>query len=204
LLRGGGLWLLERAASPLGARLASLLLVAAWAVATGALHLDGLADTVDGLSGGRGDRERSLAIMRDSRIGAHGATALVLALALKWAALEQVLALGPGPFWVAPVVARFVCTLLLARFRYARPQGLGSAFAARVGWREVGLGSLALAPLAYVLGVSLLGPALWGMAVAFGLALWARARLGGLTGDVHGAAVELCEIGVLFGLCVAG
>src|SRR4051812_38621268 len=72
LLISGLLWGASLVLSGLGARVAAIALVALWAIVTGALHLDGLADTVDGLSGGRGDRTRTLEIMKDSRIGAHG------------------------------------------------------------------------------------------------------------------------------------
>lgn len=203
-LLGGILWLGERASAPLGPRLSALLLVVLWAFVTGAFHLDGLADTVDGLSGGRGDRARSLEIMRDSRIGAHGATALVLALSLKWVALEEALTLGKGALWLAPVVARFGCTLLLASFPYARSQGLGSAFVKRVGLAEVALGTVAVVPALWAVGGASFVPTSVGLAAALALAGWARLRLGGLTGDVHGAAIEVCEIGVLLGACALG
>ena len=91
---------------------------------TGGLHLDGVADVFDGLGGGHGDRERILRIMRDSRIGAHGATALVLVLAVKVAALAELL--GRGALWplvVAPAVARFAVVPLIVLLPYARRGG---------------------------------------------------------------------------------
>jgi adenosylcobinamide-GDP ribazoletransferase len=198
LLLAGAAWML----GPLGPRVAALALVAVWALLSGALHLDGLADTFDGLGGGRGERARTLEIMRDSRIGAHGATALVLVLGLKWAALERVLELGLGAWLAAPVVARLVATVLLASFPYARHQGLGSAFSGRVGLREVAVGCLALLPLAWLFRLGFALPALLGAAVALVLALRMHRLLGGLTGDVHGAAIELCETALLVGLPV--
>jgi adenosylcobinamide-GDP ribazoletransferase len=196
------LWAATWALSPLGPRLAALLVVALWALLSGALHLDGLADTFDGLGGGRGDRARMLDIMRDSRIGAHGAAALVLVLGLKWAALERVLELGHGAWLAAPVVARLVATVLLATFPYARSEGLGSAFAGRVGAREVLVGALGLAPLAWLLSLDFALAALVGVALAVLLALRMHRLLGGLTGDVHGAAIELCETAMLVALPV--
>ncbi len=197
------LLLAQLALLPLGPSVCAMCIVAAWAWLTGALHLDGLADTVDGLSGGRGDRERTLAIMRDSRIGAHGAVALFIVLALKWAALEQLFR-ASNPLWLAaPVVARFVCTALLALFSYAREQGLGSAFAGRVGLAEVMIGFAVFIPIGAWLGPHLplvAFAALAGAACAFLVALKARAHLGGLTGDVHGAAIEVCEVGMLLAL----
>jgi len=203
---GGLLWTLSRGLEPLfGGPLSALLLVTAWAWLTGGLHLDGLADTVDGLSGGRGDRARTLEIMRDSRIGSHGATALALGLMLKSAALWRARSLGVEVVWFVPMVARFACTVLLATFPYARAQGLGSAFAGSVGWMEVGLGALALAvPLGLLgLGAGALGYGLGaavGLACALGFSYRVRLLLGGLTGDVHGAAIEIAEIAMLLAL----
>src|SRR5687768_16835130 len=79
-----GAWVLEPVLAP---SLCAAALVAFWAYATGGLHLDGVADVFDAFSGGRGDRERTLEIMRDSRIGAHGAVALVLVLLTKFVAV---------------------------------------------------------------------------------------------------------------------
>lgn len=194
------LWLAAQLLSPLGNAATAMCLVALWAFLTGALHLDGLADTVDGLSGGRGDRERTLSIMRDSRIGAHGAVALCLALGLKWVALDRALSLSDERWIIAPTLARFACTLLLATFAYARPQGLGSAFAERVGVFEVVLGALAFVPLYAWLGPTLLAPAAVGVTLAWLVAYRVRRVLGGLTGDVHGAAIEVSEIGVMLAL----
>jgi adenosylcobinamide-GDP ribazoletransferase len=174
-------------------------LIILWTILTGAFHLDGLADTVDGLSGGRGDRQRALAIMRDSRIGAHGAVAVALLLMLKWAVLEQALVLNDRSWFMAPVVARFGCTMLLAFFPYARSQGLGSAFAKNVGIQQIAIGSLGLALTVFYCDVSGRPWApLAGIAVALAIAFYARSKLGGLTGDVHGASIELSELAVLF------
>jgi adenosylcobinamide-GDP ribazoletransferase len=192
----GAAWLL----APLGPRVAAVVLIALWALVTGGLHLDGLADTFDGLGGGRGDRARALDIMRDSRIGAHGATALVLLLGLKWAALERALELGLTPWLAAPVLARLSATILLAVFPYARTQGLGSAFAGRVGLREIAVGALAVVPLVWVFRLGFAPAGLAGAALALAIALRMQKLLGGLTGDVQGAAIELFETAFLVAL----
>lgn len=183
-----------------GARLAALVLIALWVAITGGLHLDGLADTVDGLSGGRGERERVLTIMRDSRIGSHGALSLVLLVALKWAALEAVLTRGQDAWVIAPVGARFACTLLIAAFPYARSEGLGSAFEGAPHLRSLAVGGLALLAALVALGLSALLGAAAGLAVALALALRMKRLLGGLTGDVYGAAVELSELAALLAI----
>jgi len=93
--------------------------------------------------------------MRDSRIGAHGAVALVLALGLKWVALEPLLRSGDQRWLAAPLVARFVCTVLIACFSYARSDGLGRVFAGAVGPGAVLLAALPLVPLLIWLGPTL-------------------------------------------------
>jgi len=190
-------WAGSQLVGALGVRLAALLAVALWVLTTGGLHLDGLADTVDGLSGGRGERARTLEIMRDSRIGAHGALALSLVLMLKWAALEQVLSLGTRHWWVAPVAARFAATLCIALFPYARSEGLGGPF---VGMVKVPAILLGVVPV--VLFALWLGPSTWAatgaaVVVALLVSLRVKHRLGGLTGDTYGAAIELAELAAL-------
>jgi adenosylcobinamide-GDP ribazoletransferase len=177
---------------------ASVLLVALWTVLTGGLHLDGLADTADGLGGGW-SRERALAIMRDARSGPYGVTAIVLVLGLKVAALAS---LPDGLVWrtllVAPVLGRAGPLLLVRLSRPARPEGAGHAFAA--GARGPSLVAAGL--VAAIVSVAALGP--WGLVplgatglAAWGLAAYLRRRLGGFTGDTLGALIETIEAGVL-------
>jgi adenosylcobinamide-GDP ribazoletransferase len=188
--------------SPLlrGALLAALL-----AILTGGLHLDGLADLFDGLGAARGDRARMLEIMRDGRIGAFGAAALAFLVLAKVAALAEVL--GRGDLLVVlvfPAVARAAVTPLVALFPYARPEGLGRAFAGHAGRREVGIAVAFTAGLLLVGGgARLLLPALVAGAVALALGVWLGRKLGGLTGDVYGAAIELTEVAFLVAALIA-
>ena len=176
----------------------AMLLVALWAGLTGGLHLDGLADTCDGLGGGW-SRERALSIMRDARSGPYGVTAIVLVLGLKAAALAS---LPEGLAWralvLAPVLGRAGPLLLVARGRPARPEGAGHALAAGSRWPALVAGAL----VAALVSIATLGA--WGalaLAVAGGMAwAWAaylRHRLGGFTGDTLGALVEGIEAVVL-------
>jgi adenosylcobinamide-GDP ribazoletransferase len=178
--------------------LAAVLLVAALAAMTGGLHLDGVADVFDALGGGRGDRKRMLDIMRDSRIGAHGAAALVLLLLAKIFAVVQVLERRDLSALLAfPAVGRWAVTPAIVFFPYARTEGLGRAFSGEAGKRQVAIATVfALGSLA-ALGPRLLVPAAGALAVAIVLALWLRQRLGGLTGDVYGAVVEVAEVTML-------
>ena len=109
----------------------AVLIVVAWKVVTGGLHLDGLADCLDGLAGR--DRAHRLAIMRDSRIGTFGAAGLVLFLMLEVAAVAE---LPPSVRWrvllVAPAIARVAPPVLARLFGAARTEGQGAAFVASV------------------------------------------------------------------------
>lgn len=187
----------SRLVSALGAPLAALITVSLWVLITGGLHLDGLADSVDGLSGGRGDRTRTLEIMRDSRIGSHGALALMLVLALKWAALERALVIEQ-PIWImAPIAARFACTLIVLGFPYARASGLGSPFVGLPPAPTLITAAGAVGIAAVLIGPWSLVPALIASLCAVGVALRMNGLLGGLTGDVYGAAIELAELAAL-------
>ncbi|HZZ85434.1 MAG TPA: adenosylcobinamide-GDP ribazoletransferase [Anaeromyxobacteraceae bacterium] len=192
-------------AGRLGPPLAAALLLAAHAFLTGGLHLDGLADVVDGLSAGHRDRARTLAIMKDSRIGAHGAAALVLALLVKWAALTPLLA--RRDLWALlafPVVARWLAVPLVVFFPYARPEGMGKPFHGGARPWHLGLATILAALAVGGAGGAVLLPSLAAV-VAGGLAaLAAWRRLGGLTGDVYGACIELAELGFLVAAAAAG
>ncbi|MEW6595461.1 MAG: adenosylcobinamide-GDP ribazoletransferase [Thermodesulfobacteriota bacterium] len=173
----------------------ALLLVAVLAWLTRGLHLDGLADLLDGLGGGS-EPARRLAIMKDSGIGAFGVIGLILLLGLKASAVADLL---PELFadnkmlLIMPLVAgRWAMVLLAWRGCYPREQGTGHAFVGQVGLAEVVVSSLFVVPLC------LLGPAailvlVASLLPAFFLYFKATRALGGITGDVLGASCELGE-----------
>ncbi len=174
------------------------LLLLAWVVATGALHLDGLADTCDGLAGMT--PERRLAIMEDVRTGAYGVVGVVSLLIVKFAALAS---LGPGALpaalVAAPLLGRWTMTLVITVFPYARgPGGLGYQFK-----RGTGIPGLVASTVFSLVLVFVLMP--WRPAVALtaviplalGLGWWLARRLGGLTGDTYGMICEFVETAVL-------
>jgi adenosylcobinamide-GDP ribazoletransferase len=182
-----------------GSTVSAVAIVAVSAMLTGGLHLDGVADLFDALGGGRGNRERMLEIMRDSRIGAHGATALMLVLAAKIALVDALLNQHNAlPLLLAPSCARWITPLLMKQFPYARETGLGRGFHDHVRWHHVLIATLffgiALATFAqctaWAAGISMLMCLLLCMRVAH--------LLSGLTGDVYGAAIELAEACFLF------
>lgn len=179
--------------------LAALLAVAADAALTGMLHLDGLADAADGLLPPV-DRSRRLAIMATPDVGAFGATALLVAVVARIAALG---ALTPDPLLLAGLWggARAGMALTLARLPYARDRGTASGFAGRAGVPPA-LGLAAAAALVVAaLGVVPGGATVAAMVAGFAaVAVLALRRLGGYTGDVLGAAGVVAET---LGLLVA-
>lgn len=174
------------------------LLVAAWVGLTGGLHLDGVADAVDGLGGGWG-REESLAIMRDTRLGSYGVIGIVLALILLVSVLYALGRTRTTGLLLAPTLGRLTPLLLARLCPPARPDGLGADFARGL----TGRGFAAALVIAAAAGLSLLG--WWGVVLlAWVCALTALAawyltrRLGGMTGDLLGAVVAGAELFVLF------
>jgi adenosylcobinamide-GDP ribazoletransferase len=191
------LWLLQQAGSrPL---LAAALTIGLLALLTRAMHLDGLADTADGL-GSRRPTEAALAIMRKGDVGPFGVVALVLTLLVQVAALASLVVQGRAGFGLvlALVVSRLVLPFGCSRgVPAARPDGLGQVVAGSVGRARLATTTaLSVVVLALVGWASGSGP---GTAVAglVGLAAgvlacgWCVHRLGGITGDVLGACVEV-------------
>ncbi|MGJ3261534.1 MAG: adenosylcobinamide-GDP ribazoletransferase [Rhodospirillales bacterium] len=180
--------------SPLGCALVSL---AVQAVVTGALHEDGLADVADGL--GASERERTLEIMRDSRIGAYGVLALVFSVGLRAAMIAGIP--GPGYAFAAIVAAAMFSRGLLPAVMHVLPPARSDGLAQSAGQPDVRAAAIAAAigvvglftllPLSVALAAVLLALVLGG-AVAW----WARARLGGQTGDVLGTVQQVTEFAV--------
>ncbi|HSL52086.1 MAG TPA: adenosylcobinamide-GDP ribazoletransferase [Candidatus Deferrimicrobiaceae bacterium] len=205
LLLGGVLALAGRLADALWPPLVgAALLVAAWKVATGGIHLDGLADSLDGLAGR--DAARRIVIMRDSRTGVFGAAGLILLLLLAVAALAGLSAsVRLRVLVLAPVIGRVTPLLAGAWLAPATPgQGLGAAFAAGLSrWAGIAHALAACGLAAWLLGVWGVAAAAAGWAVALLAAALIARRLGGVTGDVLGAVVELAELGTLLGAAAA-
>ncbi len=210
LLAAGTAWLGARYASPLvGAVLAVALL--AWL--TRGLHLDGLADTADGLGPLRGP-ERALAVMRSGDVGPFGVATLVLVLLLQVACLAQLLAVDGG--WLGLVTAVLAARLAMSRTGLpgvptAAGSSLGAAVAGTVS--RVWLAGCAVLAAGLVVGVAavlgnlelaarLLAAAGVGLAAGELLHRRARARLGGVTGDVMGAAGEVTAAASLLAAAV--
>jgi adenosylcobinamide-GDP ribazoletransferase len=183
---------------------ASGLLVAFLAAATGSLHMDGLADTVDALGAGR-TRERRLEVMRDSHIGAFGAVALAILILLQWLALASLVPPWRSPaLLVFPMLGRAAMVAAIAAFPYARSEGLGVLFRAHIWpWPAPVAAAVSLAVTIVYFGAT--GVALWGASLLSAALMGAffSQRLGGLTGDTYGAICEVSQIVVLL-LIVSG
>ncbi|QXI49070.1 MULTISPECIES: adenosylcobinamide-GDP ribazoletransferase [Pseudomonas] len=200
LLFGLLLWLASHLLQAAPAPLHAALLLTLWVLLSGALHLDGLADSADAWLGGFGDRERTLQIMKDPRSGPIAVVTLVLVLLLKFCALWVLVEQGSGvQLLLAPLIGRAAMLGLFLSTPYVRPGGLGQALAEH----------LPRAAAAWVLlGCALFCLVLSGWIVVLALAIfgWLRQlmcrRLGGTTGDTAGALLELLELGVVLGLAL--
>jgi adenosylcobinamide-GDP ribazoletransferase len=192
--------------------IAALLALTATAIATGAFHEDGMADTFDAL-GGQVSRARALEIMRDSRIGTYGAAALGLSLLLRWQAIAAL------PPWTAAIAlicahtaARAGAASLMATLVYVR---LEDDAKAKPVAQDLGLGNLfatiAAGLLPAAISVAML-PTMWRpicagliaiVVVRMFCAAWFRRRLDGYTGDTLGCCEQLGEIAFLLAVVAA-
>lgn len=202
LLLGGLLSLLAWLGAAGGPFLQAALVLSGWVILTGGLHLDGLADSADAWIGGYGDRERTLAIMKDPACGPMGVLALLLTLLLKWSALVVLLPHSPAALWLAPLAGRLALPWLLLATPYVRPGGLGDLLSRHLPRRALKR-VLALGAV----GLVLLPQGFIALLVTLGVALLGRRalcqRLGGTTGDTAGALLEITETAVVVALALA-
>ncbi|MEW5803952.1 MAG: adenosylcobinamide-GDP ribazoletransferase [bacterium] len=167
---------------------------------SGGIHVDGFTDAVEGFYAGR-NKEDILRIMRDTHIGSIGALALFSLLALKIAFLTALPQSVKGNILlIMPMLGRWIIVFLAATGKYARSDGgLGEAFFTHTSRKQFFRASIF--PLMVIL---LLFP-VWGLLLLgvlftlnFGLSLWVKKRINGLTGDILGALNEVTETAVLF------
>ncbi len=199
-------WMLQDAPTILSAA----IVLTAWVLISGGLHLDGLADSADAWAGGLGDCDKTLAIMKDPSCGPVGVVSIVLLLLLKFAALHTLLEASASAslfnlpmlvILIAPILGRTIPSLLFLTTPYVRQNGLGSLLVA-------GLPRRGLIFVIVVVAISVLllagGIGLWLLLAVVIVFVLARRlmiqRIGGVTGDVAGALIEITETGVL--VCV--
>lgn len=203
-LGGGVFWMAREIGLP--ALVAAALAIGFLAVATGALHEDGLADTADGFGGGR-SREAKLAIMRDSRKGTYGVLALVIVTLLRVGALAALAgAQGFAALIAAAALGRGFAALPMSLLPAARADGLGRGAGRAPGFAAclaliLAVAAATLAAAGYALPWRALGYAVAGafFAVLF-VSLMAARQIGGSTGDVLGAAILAGEAAALVAL----
>lgn len=187
----------------LGARIdpwtGALAALFAWVSVTGALHLDGLADVADAAGAAHKDRERLGAALADPHVGSFGVTAVALQLITKSVLLHDLIASGNiAPLVLVPFAAR-IGPLAWARALPPLHQGLGSRFQDAVTLGHLVAWGAALIVAAWLDLAFLAAPLL-----IAGWAAWLRRRLGGISGDGHGAGIELVETGLLAVLLIVG
>ena len=180
----------------------SVIIVLTLTVISGAVHLDGLADTADALGAGR-NRERALEILQDSRIGAFGAIAIFFDLILKILALSTIA--GSARYFaliLAPGLARYAMVMVARRIEYLRAGGAGSTLLADDGKRWPRRKFVFILPMIFVVAAKFQGVKAFVVAIAVVIAMrsFYRRWLGGVTGDLIGACGELVEVAVLVAL----
>lgn len=196
--------------TPMSALVAAVLVTMASVVLTGAFHEDGLADVADGL-GGSQDRLRALDIMKDSRIGAFGALALLLVILLKLALLAVLWSAGPPvlawALFAAHVASRFFPLLLVRTMAHVGDEGRskskpladqisGASLLVAFAWTLAAQALVVLAAPGMVLAWPLLAASL----ACLWMWRWFRRRLQGFTGDCLGATQQVCELAFYLGL----
>lgn len=179
--------------------LSAALLLVTWVLVTGGLHLDGLADSMDAWVGGMGDRERTLAIMKDPCCGPAGVVSIVLLLLLKFAALHAIIESGNLIILLlAPLLGRTVLLPLFITTPYVRSNGLGAPISSCLSRQLIVPVFVAALVIVFVLaGIE----SLWLMLMMTLVFIWSRIlmmrRIGGMTGDVAGGLVETTELSIL-------
>jgi adenosylcobinamide-GDP ribazoletransferase len=211
LTLGAVLWSVALAVSRLTDLLGAAIVLATWVLLTGALHVDGLADTADAWVGGHGDRERTLSIMKDPRSGPVAVAAVNCLLLLKLAALAAVAAHPHAAPWrdprlaagcmLPPALGRAAIPLLFAQTPYVRAQGIGCELATHQLRGAGALASACVAIIALVAYGAVGAAALGAAAVSYGIVRAGLVRrLGGFTGDGAGALIEVTEAACLIAI----
>jgi adenosylcobinamide-GDP ribazoletransferase len=164
---------------------------------TGGLHCDGFMDTMDGVFSGR-SRDKMLEIMKDSRVGANGVTAFIMLILCKWSLFLDILPENLVlALFIMPIISRLGMVMGITLFPYARPDGMGKAFAQYADKKSLMIAILStfifVAPLGIISIISMISVAIFTILFC----KYITNVLGGLTGDVYGALTELSEVIVL-------
>lgn len=197
LLIGLMLWLTAQLLITSNPFVAAVVVLMIWVGITGALHLDGLADSADAWLGGFGDKQRTLAIMKDPASGPAGVVAIVIVLLAKTAAISALIQQqNLLPLIIAPLLARAACSGLFLVLPYVRENGLASAASKHI--HHVNTKRFLLLVLIASIVITFLGDQ-WEMLAASLLVSAAsiqmmKKRIEGFTGDTAGAQIEVVEM----------
>ncbi len=178
---------------------AAALSLALWALITGGLHLDGLADSADAWLGGYGDRERTLKIMKDPCSGPAAVMLVTLVLIIKFAALETLISHNNwSPIILAPILGRTILPMLFLTTPYVREAGLGSTLTKHLPrtptWAMIAITFVCITFITGFNGVLLIASAI---TTLMALRMLMLKRIHGTSGDTAGATVEFTEMVVL-------
>lgn len=174
----------------------SVFTLGVWVWVTRALHLDGVADTFDGLGCGGG--KKALEVMKDSRVGTFAVAAVFLVLAMKTALMASFGKTGSFCLFLSPILGRWAIGFSIWRFGTARPDGLGRSFKDHCGAKEGALSAFFALGFSLLFGYRGLFVFLVSGTAAFLTGLHISSKLGGLTGDSYGCICEFTEISALF------
>ena len=160
---------------------------------TGGIHCDGFMDTMDGLFSGR-KPERMLEIMKDSRVGSNGVFAFVTLMIFELCIILDMNTAAIVPaFFVMPIIARYMMTLAIVFYPYARPEGMGKAFKMYADSRTLTFATLLAAIFILPFGLLAWAALVVGFLFMRGFAGFAVKTVGGLTGDIYGCIATLVE-----------
>ncbi len=200
LLTGGALYAASFAVSCLDRDVSAIILAAVYILLTGALHIDGMADTCDGLFSGR-DRDRVLEIMRDSRNGTYGVISIAFHMVFYVVMFRYI---PYEALIVMPVTGKSASIVSAYMANYVRNEGLGKVFAENCGRRE--LASAIIVPVivsVFTAPEFLIGAAL-ALASSVGITAWLKKRIGGITGDTMGFVCESAQMVFVFTMYLIG
>jgi len=200
LLMGGVLYSVAMLCAGFDSDVAAIVLLATYILLTGALHIDGMADTCDGVFSGR-DRDRMLEIMRDSRTGVYGVISIAL-LMLFYAVLfghisYEALLIMPVAGKSAPLISGYMAD-------YARPSGLGKVFAENCGRLELAAAIAVPAAAAALLDPWLLPGVAAALVASAAATAGLKRSIGGITGDTMGFVCEFSQLVFLLTVYVTG
>ena len=183
-------------------------------ILTGGIHCDGLMDSADGLFSGR-EREKILDIMKDSRVGSFGVVAMILVAVIETSTLIELALLSTwwlcAAIYSAPIIGRLMMVVTIGAFPYARPTGMGKAFAKFTTRRTILIATietlLLLAPLVFINEMFFLCTAaasVVALIVTWKFATFSTKKIGGVTGDLYGAVTTLAELFALITFLLIG